>query len=240
MAERALIAYRNSPYYDRLQNVLTSLASSLPEKVTLTAEEIVGRHTVITDAVTTIGPGIWKGVQHALASSRSIEIHYQTPGYTSPVSRLVDPYHLVGHRGEWYVLGHSHHDDEVRIYAMSRIKQCVPTADVFTVPGDFAVERFIDPHLGIYVNEPRETVVIRFSGAVADMIRQRVWHPDQRIESTEDGGLLVTYPTNQLSGTLHWVSQWGPNAEILEPAKLREMATVWFTGAAERYAPRAD
>ena len=50
-----------------------------------------------------------------------------------------------------------------------------------------------------------------------------------------DGGIILRFLTNQREQTLFWVSQWGPNAEILDPDDLREQAAEWMESAAVRY-----
>ena len=149
--------------------------------------------------------------------------------------RVIDPLHLVGHRGEWYLLCWSHHHDEVRIYALFRIKTAKLRKETFTRPEGFSVEHYIDPSFGVYVNEDAVEIAVRFDDEAASKIPERQWHADQQVERLENGGIIVRFRTNQQSQVLFWVSQWGPNAEILEPAELRERAREWFAGAAERY-----
>lgn len=240
VAGRALAAYRNTPFHDRLQTVFRNLASLLPKNVSVSSQELAGEFTVISDPVTEIKPGIWEPLQEGLAHSRTVTISYRAPGYTTAAKRRIDPYHLLGHRGEWYLLGYSHHNQEVRVYALGRMTRCVATNKAFSPPDDFDPAAYIDPALGVFVNEDPVQVAIRFDPSVADKIRERAWHPDQRIEEQADGGIILRYTSNQQSQTLFWVSQWGPNAEILEPADLRRRAATWFRETAGRYkTPRA-
>ena len=78
-------------------------------------------------------------------------------------------------------------------------------------------------------------IAVRFDGEAASKIPERQWHADQQVERRPDGSIIVRFRTNQQSQVLFWVSQWGPNAEILEPPELRDRAREWFAGAAERY-----
>ena len=36
--------------------------------------------------------------------------------------RQVDPYHLLFEGGQWYLVGHSHERDDVRVFRLSRIR----------------------------------------------------------------------------------------------------------------------
>ena len=152
-----------------------------------------------------------------------------------PAERTVDPLHLVGHRGEWYLLCWSHHHSEVRIYALNRIQGARVRTERFRPPDNFRPEDYIDPSFGVFVNESAVDVAIRFFGDAASTIRERQWHPEQAIDTQPDGSVIVRFRTNQQSQVLFWVSQRGPQAEILEPKELRERAREWFESASERY-----
>ena len=55
--------------------------------------------------------------------------------------RKVDPYHLVFRSGQFYLIGHSHERDEVRVFRLSRIQGKVSYATKaehdFSPPEDF-------------------------------------------------------------------------------------------------------
>jgi predicted DNA-binding transcriptional regulator YafY len=240
VTERALAAYRNSPYYERLRSVFDRLTSLLPERVTVATEDLARAVTVITEPVTEIDGEVWQTVQSCLERERSIALHYRAPGYTTSAVRVIDPYHIVGYRGEWYLIGYSHHDEEVRIYALGRVTKAVATLDRFDRPAAFDPADYIDPAFGVFLGGESVDIAVRFDAAVASKIRERFWHPEQQVEEADDGGIILRFRTNQREQTLFWVAQWGPNAEILEPAELREQAAAWMEAAAARYRGLSD
>lgn len=235
VGDRALEAYRNSPYYEELRSVFARLTTLLPTKITVSSEDLIAHISVISDPVTRIDKGVWAVVREGLYKQRTIAIHYRAPGHDEEAIRVVDPLHLVGHRGEWYLLCWSHHHKEVRIYALFRIKRAKVRKETFVRPNGFAVENYIDPSFGVYVGEGAVNIAVRFDGEAAAKIPERRWHYDQQIERLPGGSIVVRFRTNQQSQVLYWVSQWGPNAEILEPPELRARAAEWFAGVAGRY-----
>lgn len=235
VAERALAGYRNSPYYAQLRSIFDRLTRLLPENVTIASEDLAHDITVISEAATRIDGEVWKVVRESLHDHRRLAIHYKAPAYDSPAIRIVDPLHIVGHRGEWYMLCWSHHHEQIRIFALARITEAHPRRERFERPAHFDPADYIDPAFGIYVSESAEDVVVRFDGDAAVRIAERQWHPDQVIDRHASGAITVSFRTNQQSQVLYWVSQWGPNAEILEPPELRERAREWFAETARRY-----
>ena len=240
VAERALESYKNSPYYERVRSVFDRLAKLLPERVSVHSEELSQRVSVIAEPATEISGEVWEALRTGLEGERTLAVHYRAPGYADPAIRMLDPYHVVGHRGQWYLLAHSHHDDEVRIYALNRIVNCKATKERFTRPSGFSPAHHIDPSFGIFRGEEEQEIAIRFAPRVASQIKEREWHPGQRVEDQPDGGIVLRYETNQMSQTLFWVGQWGPNAEILEPPDLRTRAKQWFKATVTLYGGNID
>ncbi|NBB91067.1 MAG: WYL domain-containing protein [Spirochaetes bacterium] len=235
VTERALSSYRNSPYYDRLRSIFDRLTELLPEKVTVHSEDLAQNVTIVTEPVTEIDGEVWQVVHSCLERERSVTVSYRKPGYTSSATRVIDPYHIVGFRGEWYLIGYSHHDAEVRIYALGRFTGAKATTYRFTPPADFDAAEYIDPAFGVFLGGETRDIAVHFDATVAAKIRERQWHPRQEIAEQDDGAIVLRLRTNQTQQTLFWVSQWGPNAEILEPADLREQAAAWLDAAAARY-----
>lgn len=233
--DRALSSYRNSPFYERLHEVFDGLKKLLPYKVSIHPRELASNFSVIPEPVTEIKADIWSSVQEGMEKGRCLEIKYQAPGYKETVIRKLDPLHLVGQKGEWYLLSRSHKDEKIRVYALTRMKACTVHKDKFTYPKDFHPEDFIDPSFGVFATEDKVNIAIKFYPGTSSVIKERSWHPNQKIEELADGSIILRYTSNQQSQTLYWVSKWGPDAEILEPEELRQKAKEWFSETASRY-----
>ncbi|MFW6364165.1 MAG: helix-turn-helix transcriptional regulator [Spirochaeta sp.] len=235
VADRALEGYRNSPYHDELLKVFRRMTALLPDRVTVSSEDLVANITIISDPTTRIRTEVWDAVRDGLYRTRRVMLWYRSPGYEEAVRRRVNPLHLVGHRGEWYLLCWSHHHEEIRIFALNRIERAKVETARFEYPADFHADDYIDPAFGVFINEDMVDVAVRFEGQAASKIPERRWHSDQTVEQLDDGSIILRFRTNQQSQLLFWVSQWGPNAEILEPAGLRKRAGEWFSETAARY-----
>jgi len=63
--------------------------------------------------------------------------------------------------------------------------------------------------------------VVRFDAYQARWIRERVWHPTQKLQELPDGGVLFEAEANPQE-IKRWVLGYGSHAEVLEPPLLRE------------------
>src|SRR5215210_1974166 len=61
-------------------------------------------------------------IETAISRRKTVEFTYYTIERDSEEKRRVDPYHLVYRGGQFYLIGHSHERDAVRVFRLSRIR----------------------------------------------------------------------------------------------------------------------
>ena len=80
-------------------------------------------------------------VETAIFRRKTILFEYYTLGRDDQSKRKVDPYHLLFRGGQFYLVGHSHERDDVRVFRLSRIRGKVGYASKaehdFSPPEDF-------------------------------------------------------------------------------------------------------
>lgn len=222
IAERALAQFEGSPVYQNLQNVFQKITESLPPKATTVMPELSSDITMRSFPVTVATGEAWKKMFKALREKHTVRIQYQKPADKTPAWREIDPYHAVNYQGSWYVLGYCHSKGEARVFHLSRIKQAEETMKEFTVPDDFNPEKLLSNSFDMYVGRETKMVRVIFSSVAAPYIKERHWHPTQKLEEMEDGSLIFSAAVSNLTGIIPWIFSWGPNALILEPFELIE------------------
>jgi predicted DNA-binding transcriptional regulator YafY len=223
LASDVLVAYRNSPLYGKLSRVFDKLAALLPEKVSIPATWLEHRFSVFHTATSRIDPATWEVVLQALRENRSMVFGYTAVGYKTAADKIADPYHCIGYRGEWYLIGHDHMKADLRIYALSRMQAPRLGKATFDVPEDFDPSTHVDRHFGISLKTASHKVRIRFDEHLAFYIRERQWHESQILIDLPDGAVELRFTTNQLDAVRFWSQSWGAGVVVLEPVELREM-----------------
>jgi predicted DNA-binding transcriptional regulator YafY len=165
--------------------------------------------------------GIINRVNDAAVNKKSIEIVYFTQSRKKESRRRVDPYRIWFFNGTFYLIGFCHFRKEVRIFALDRIKMLSQTDVRFEIPADFDLEDFMRPSFGVFQGEP-VIVKIWFSADVAGYIREKIWHESQKIHNQKDGSIIFEAEVAGTDEIKFWVMNWGSQAEVLEPEKLRE------------------
>jgi len=67
------------------------------------------------------------------------------------------------------------------------------------------------------------TVKVRISPGWARWVGEKIWHESQKAKKNGDGSLDLTFRVAGLDEIKRWVLSFGPEAQVLEPKKLKEM-----------------
>jgi proteasome accessory factor B len=235
VAEHILEQYRNTPVFSTLKNVFGKIEEMLPSTVTVAKDWLESVFSFTSVPGVRIDTEVWRALFGGMKTGRKLLIWYKTPGYDDSLERMVSPYHIFCNDAQWYVIGHDSYSEDIRLFALHRIEKLKPTDFPYSVPRDFDYRNYIDAPLGMFIDEELHPVKLLFFREAAPYIREREWHPDQRIEERSDGSLLLEFRTRQLQSVLHWVLTWSGSVKVLGPEKLVEMTKKRLADALERY-----
>ncbi len=170
------------------------------------------------------GNGLLALVRDAAVERWWCRLAYLKPGETKPEPRLVAPYALVFSRGHWYVIGFSEEAGAVRVFRLDRVLEAEPTAEAFEIPTDFDPADYVEEGAVFRAGEEVEAVV-RYSPRIARWIAER-----EEVEEGPDGSVIVRHRVADPRWIVRHVLSYGPEAELLEPAEMRELARETVAG----------
>lgn len=215
--------FKDTAFYDNLESLFNKIKTTLPKESLNFLEK--------TEQVLHLGIKPYKDygrfkeiinrVNEAAVNKKSVEIVYFTMSRKKETRRKVDPYRIWFFNGTFYLIGFCHFREEVRIFALDRIKMLHQTKDSFEMLPEFDLDEFMAASFGIYQGEPTR-VKIRFSPEVAGYIKEKIWHDSQKLEVQEDGSLLFEAVVAGTHEIMYWILGWGSHAEVLEPESLKK------------------
>ncbi len=174
-------------------------------------------------------------IARAIKNKRQIKIKHYSIAADSSRDRTVDPYMLRYYQGAWYMFGYCHLRGEMRIFALDRMQELQPTRKAFEIPPGFSPDKYFEDTFQFYKGEEIGSVEIWFSSRQARWIKERKWHPTQRITEHPDGSLTLAFQTSGFSQVKRWVLSFGREARMLAPPKLVEEIAAELGEAAEQY-----
>jgi predicted DNA-binding transcriptional regulator YafY len=173
----------------------------------------------------------------ALDERRTLRLRYYSASRDSEDERAVDPYHLTFFNGGLYVVGHCHLRQALRIFAVERMRAVELTRGRFEIPPDFDADKYLARAWGI-IQGDLVTVKVVFARDLARYIRERLWHPSQKLRDLDDGRLELTLRVADTLEVRRWILGYGVQAEIVEPDSLREALRAEAESLAARLTAR--
>ncbi len=171
-------------------------------------------------------------IETAISRRKTIEFTYYTMERDETAKRKVDPFHLVFRGGQFYLIGHAHERDAVRVFRLSRIQGKVGYATKaehdFSPPEDFDRRDYgqrADWQLGeirgrarIFVRDRIAWLVERDFGAYGAL------RPAKKSDGAAGKGSVFETDYASSRELIAWVLRWRRNASVLAPDDLRDEA----------------
>lgn len=165
-------------------------------------------------------------LQEAVEARETVKFVYCSPG--GERTRTVEPNLLVFQWSSWYLWGYCRLRQTHRLFKLNRMLELEKGGEQFpprrTPPPDLSAER---------VFPDRFPVRVRFTPS-------QKWRlvDDFGVNSFQeqaDGSLLFQFDFSDREHLFRWLTSFGPEAELLEPAELREAYLDQIRGILRRY-----
>ena len=163
-------------------------------------------------------------IDTAIYRRKRIEFEYFTMQSGEVAQRRVDPYQLVYQGGQFYLVGHSHERDDVRVFRLSRIRGKVAYATKaehdFQRPPDFDPRDYAN-RIPWQLGDTKATAEIWVSDRIAWHV-ERNFGPYGEMADAEDGdGRVFRTPYSIPRLVIAWALGYGEHARIVGPAGAR-------------------
>jgi predicted DNA-binding transcriptional regulator YafY len=185
-----------------------------------------------TPHLTAVADAVWN--QHR------VRVRYRRWRTPTPVARTLDPLGLVLKAGNWYLIARSEGGD--RTYRVDRILELETLDEVFERPGDFDLATFWQAYLERFHREMFSgEAVVRFSPEgmrriphlLTPAVIQAAW--ENAGEPDEGGWVRTVIPIESVRHAHAELMRFGGEAEVLEPAELRERMAASARAVLELY-----
>ena len=222
VAQRALQQYRGTPFHRQLEIAFEKLAGGLRDRISFSPADELRAVSFKNIGLGKTDLAVFNALSGAVLRQEEVAFAYRKPGDAKKSQRRVRPYHLANRENSWYLVGFDLEREALRTFALPRIAEVAVTKEIFARPLDFSPEKFFASALGVLGGDGDYRVVIRFTAAVAERVREREWHESQEMRELPDGGLELKLRLGALMEVEQWVLGWGAAAEVVAPPELRK------------------
>ena len=225
IAEKALQNYRGTVFEKRLSATFKKIADSLPDTVNIHlnewSEALSFHHTGESEMEIELFDRICK----ATAKRKQLKIRYKKPNQKSE-ERIIDPYQIANINNEWYLYAFDHKRQDIRCFVPARIASAETTGKTFDRTDSFSLDKYLSRSFGVFKGDECYNIRIKFGKSVAPLIREKNWHPTQKIKTLKSGEVELQLSLSHFTDIKRWILGWGSQAKVLSPDELVEAVQI--------------
>ena len=177
----------------------------------------------------------------AMSESVALSMTYHSFPREEPSTFEVEPDCVKLFEQRWYMLGKSEGYDELRLYALDRIKALEPTERKFKLPKKFDAAKFFEDYYGIIIGDEEfdvEPVALKVDSWQSKYLRTLPLHHSQVEVERNDEFSIFEYRLCPSFDFRQKILSMGATTEVLAPAEL--IAKVREEGIAEYAQPNEE
>lgn len=179
--------------------------------------EALATGTVVAEPDRVVGQHL-RDLVTAARRHTMVEMDYASASRHQAAHRGFDPYGIVHHAGEWYVVGHCHKRGDTRTFRIDRITALTVTDKKFEIPSDFDLETYRREQL--YVPSA-DAVAVRVHLDPLATARVGANWPMGEVTHLQDGSSEIAIDCEGFEWVTGWVLGFGKHAWILGPDEAR-------------------
>jgi predicted DNA-binding transcriptional regulator YafY len=232
VAQKALEAYKGTAFEQPLRSAFQKLkaATNSPEaKISISWEDLDSKISFRHFGAFLPDAKIFAEMTKAIQQEEVVSFNYKKLDAKTYEKRTVEPWHLACVSGQWYLLGYDLTRKARRIFVLARMQNVVGTKARFSNrrPDEADIQKLFKNSFQIWQSEDAklEQIDLRFFDRAAQLVRERNWHPSQRMQELSDGNLELRLTLNLFEEIIPWILSWGRDCQVLSPTRLQKKVT---------------
>ena len=177
----------------------------------------------------------FRNVATAVLDRKQLAFEYRARSTDERTRRTVSPQRLTHYRENWYLDAWDHDRDGLRSFSVDRITAARVGDEAARDVPDEELDRQLASSYGIFSGTPKGWATVMFSAKAARWVADEHWHSQQQGRFLPDGRYELKLPYSSGRELLMDVLHYGSDAEIIEPASLREQARSLLSLALGQY-----
>ena len=200
--------------WDKLRNFI-------PEEIILHGSEILCS-TMMASPVAKVDPEVFNTLLEAKQEKKVVNILYAAPE-KMPKQWLLSPYDFYFRGNAWYMVSYNHKFENLGIHRVSRIISASISDEEYVKPEDGGfTEDYTLSAWHVIPGYGKISVKVRITEPLAETFREVKWHPSQKIEECEEGGVILSAEVPNLYEFARWVMSGAPHVIVIEPEELKD------------------
>ena len=238
VAQKALTQYQGTPFERPLRSAFRKITDGLKDRMSFSwgdLENVISFHSA---GASVADLELFEKVSNAVLQSVELHFEYRKLRSNRYEERRVNPFHIASLENQWYVFGEDLEREQLRTFALPRMRNARVTSSRFQRPADFSITDVLSGSFGVFEGGKKQRIRLEFDAFAARLVSERTWHESQRIKAARDGSITVQLELGGLEEIERWILSWGSHVRVLEPKELAERVYAEAQKVARIYEPR--
>lgn len=226
-----------APKFEQAKNKLDTLATELP--YARWTNKVHYLPTTMATIPPTVAPEILDAVQAALLEELQIDVSYATFNSAKNKQLTLHPLAIIQKGNTPYLVASAFEYEDVRLYAVHRIRQITVLAQKICPPTNFDLDQYLAS--GAMEFGSGETITLKaiIGNELAMYLTETPLCPKQKITS-KDGEWLLTANLRDSWQLYLWILSQGSQITVVSPAPLRKIIRDELQAAHAGYLDKAS
>ena len=195
----------------------------------------VERVRVIAQATRDLDEVAFRNIATAVLERRRLSFSYRARSTNAPTRRVVSPQRITHYRDNWYLDAWDHEREALRSFAVDRVNDPQLLPETAEDRDESELDSHLSSSYGIFSGSAKAWATLRFSPHAARWVADEHWHSKQQGQALDDGSYELKLPYSNPRELLMDVLRYGPDAEVIAPASLRNEARILLQLALSNY-----
>ncbi len=157
----------------------------------------------------------------AVIEQKICNIEYQSIVKKNISHLVVLPLQIFSYNEGFYVFCYIPKHENIITLHLHRIINCEITLQKGVRPANFNADQYEQSVFGVFDGNDTKKFRFRFSSHVADFIKERCWHPTQKIVELKNGEIELSFTCAYSVEIESWAVSWMDDVEVIQPKNLR-------------------
>lgn len=220
VAQKALTQYQGTPFERPLRSAFRKITDGLKERMSFSWSDLENVISFHSAGASVADLELFETASNAVLRSVELHFEYQKLGSKRYEQRRVQPFHIASLENQWYLFGEDLDREQLRTFALPRMRNARATSTRFRRPADFSISKVLSGSFGVHSGGKKQRIRLEFDSFAARLVGERTWHESQRIKAARDGSIVLQLELGGLEEIERWILSWGSHVRVLEPKEL--------------------
>ena len=236
VAQKALTQYQGTPFERPLRSAFRKITDGLKDRMSFSWSDLENVISFHSAGASVADLELFETVSDAVLRSVELHFEYQKLGSNRFEQRRVRPYHIASLENQWYVFAEDLDREQLRTFALPRMRNARATSTRFRRPADFSISKVLSGSFGVFEGGKKHRIRLQFDAFAGRLVSERTWHESQRIKPARDGSMMMQLELGGLEEIQRWILGWGSHVRVLEPKELADRVRGEAQAVAALYA----